>query len=143
MSLRDLLTFGLGPVTGSVSTVTVTNTVRSTSQRSMARFLTVTASTKRAPAIAGGKRGVAATWITTLLCTPLDPLDSALSSELRQRLALNTPHQLLQTFVEADLDIERGDVLVVGSAEYPIRSCAEWEWRGTTYRHLVIEDLKR
>ena len=61
MSLRDLLTFGLGP--SAVSTVTVTTTVRSTStsHRSMARFLTVTASTKRAPAMAGGKRGVAVT----------------------------------------------------------------------------------
>lgn len=110
---------------------------------SMARFLTVTASTKRAPVIAGGKRGAAATNVASLLCTPLDPVDSALSSELRQRLALNTPHLLLQTFVAANLDIERGDILVVGSEEYPIRSCAEWAWRGSVYRHLVVEDLKR
>jgi hypothetical protein len=110
---------------------------------SMTRFLKVTASTKRAPAIAGGKRGTAVTQVASLRCTPLDPVDSALSSELRQRLALNTPHLLLQTFVEANLDIERGDILVVGSEEYPIRSCAEWGWRGTVYRHLVVEDLKR
>ena len=110
---------------------------------SMTRFLTVTASTKRAPTIAGGKRGAAAAKITTLKCTPLDPLDSALSSDLRQRLALNTPHELLQTFVEANLDIERGDILVVGSEEYPIRACQEWTWRGTGYRHLVDEELKR
>jgi hypothetical protein len=45
--------------------------------------------------------------------------------------------------VQENLDIERGDVLVVDSTEYPIRSCAEWEWRGTVYRHLVLEDLKR
>ena len=73
----------------------------------------------------------------------MDPVDSALNADLRQRLALNTPHELLQSFVEADLDIERGDMLVVGSAEYPIRSCQEWAWRGTVYRHLVVEDLKR
>jgi len=110
---------------------------------SMTRFLTVTASTKRAPVIAGGKRGAATANVTSLKCTPLDPVDSALSSDLRQRLALNTPHELLQTFVEANLDIERGDILVVGSDEYPIRSCSEWVWRGSVYRHLVVEDLKR
>jgi|WetSurMetagenome_2_1015567.scaffolds.fasta_scaffold174360_2 hypothetical protein len=109
----------------------------------MTRFLTVTASTKRAPLLTAGKRGAAVTQVVTLKCAPLDPVDSALSSDLRQRLALNTPHELLQTFVEADLDIERGDVLVVGSDEYPIRSCAKWAWRGTVYRHLVVEDLKR
>lgn len=105
---------------------------------SMTRFLTVTASTKRAPAIAGGKRGVAVTQVASLKCTPLDPVDP----ELRQRLALSTPHELLQVFTSAT-DIREGDVLVVGSEEYPIRSCAEWVWRGTVYRHLVVEDLKR
>jgi hypothetical protein len=54
----------------------------------MRRFLTVTASTKRAPVISGGKRGAPATKVVSLTCTPLDPLET----ELRQRLALSTPH---------------------------------------------------
>jgi hypothetical protein len=105
---------------------------------SMARFLTVTASTKRAPVIAGGKRGVAVTQVVALQCTPLDPVDP----NLKQRLALNTPHELLECFTEATGILE-GDFLVVGTESYPIRSCAEWTWRATVYRHLVIEDLKR
>lgn len=104
----------------------------------MKRFLTVTASTKRAPAISSGKRGTPVTQVTSLRCTPLDPVDP----ELRQRLALNTPHELLQTFT-AETAIAQGDLLVVSGVEYPIRSCAEWVWRGTTFRHLVVEDLKR
>ena len=104
----------------------------------MTRFLTVTASTKRAPTITSGKRGAPADHVTTLTCTPLDPVDA----ELRQRLALDTPHELLQAFTQ-ETDIREGDLLVVGSTEYPIKSCAEWVWRGTTFQHLILEDLKR
>jgi hypothetical protein len=126
-----------------VVTPTVITTPSSTGQRGlgsmpMGRFLTVTASTKRAPAIAGGKRGAAVTQVVTLQCTPLDPVDP----ELRQRLALNTPHTLRQAYTEM-ADIEQGDILVVAGVDYPIRSCAEWEWRGTAFLHLIIEDLKR
>jgi len=79
--------------------------------------------------------------IASLSCTPLDPVDA----ELRTRLGLDTPHELLQTFVEGGLDIEEGDVLVVGSTEYPIRAVEDWDWRpdGAEYDRLVVEDLKR
>lgn len=102
------------------------------------RFLTVTASTKRQPAISSGKRGAPVTQVASLRCTPLDPVDP----ELRQRLALDTPHELLQTFTQ-ETDIVQGDLLTVAGVDYPVRSCAEWTWRGTTFRHLVVEDLKR
>jgi hypothetical protein len=102
------------------------------------RFLTVTASTKRQPTISSGKRGAPTTQVASLKCTPLDPVDP----ELRQRLALDTPHEVLQTFTQ-ETDIAEGDLLTVAGVDYPIRSCAEWAWRGTTFRHLVIEDLKR
>jgi hypothetical protein len=105
---------------------------------SMTRMLTVTASTKRAPALSAGKRGTPVLQVGALTCTPLDPVDP----ELRQRLALNTPHELLQTFT-AETEIQEGDLLVVGSKEFPIRSVAEWEWRGTTFARLILEDLKR
>ena len=105
---------------------------------SMARFLTVTASTKRAPAISSGKRGTPTTNVSSLKCTPLDPVEP----EVRQRLALNTPHELMETFT-LETDIREGDLLVVSSTEYPIRTCAEWVWGSETFRHLVVEDLKR
>jgi len=102
------------------------------------KMATVTASTKRAPGITSGKRGAPATNVLSLRCTPLDPVDA----ELRQRLGLQTPHELLQCFTE-ETDVREGDVLVVGATEYPIRSCAEWLWWGRTFCHLVVEELKR
>lgn len=80
-------------------------------RRGMKRLTSVTASTKRAPAISSGKRGTPAVNLTGLACTPLDPVDA----EIRQRLGTDTPHELLQTFVDG----------------------------GDTFYHLVIEDLKR
>lgn len=108
----------------------------------MNRFLTVAASTKRAPTVSGGKRGAPTTKLASLTVTPLDPVEA----ELRQRLALNTPHELLQTFCDGDLDIREGDWLVVDGEEYPIRDVEEWAWgRGlqSAYRRLVLEALKR
>ena len=101
---------------------------------------TVTASTKRAPAISSGKRGAAETNLSSLKCMPLDPIDP----EIRRTLTLNTPHELLQTAVEGGLDIKEGDILVVGSSEYPIRAVGDWAWPmdATATRYLVLEDLK-
>jgi hypothetical protein len=105
---------------------------------SFARLATVTASTKRAT-MTSGKRGAPTTNVATLACTPLDPVDP----EIRQRLVLDTPGELLQTFVDNAVDIVQGDTLVVGSKEYPIKAVADWTWRATTYRWLIVEDLKR
>jgi len=55
----------------------------------------VSASTKRPPAIASGKRGVATTNLTGLTCTPLDPV----SPELAQTAGLEAPYELRQTFL--------------------------------------------
>jgi len=106
---------------------------------SFAKLITVTASTKRSPNVSGGKRGAPATWLTLVMCTPLDPVDA----ELRQRMALETPHELKHTFTDADLDITEGDFLVVNGVEYPIKAVEDWEWRGSKYLHLVIEEIKR
>jgi len=105
------------------------------------RFATVTASTKRPPAVSSGKRGSPAEEISSLSCLPLDPVDA----EVRERLGLDTPHELLQTFVQGGQDIREGDLLVVGSAEYPIRAVEDWRWPPDTadYVRLVLEDLKR
>ena len=78
--------------------------------RSFSHLATVSASTKRAPALSGGKRGDATAKLIGLKCTPLDPV----SAEIQKRVALDTPMELLQTF------LTDGDGFV----------------------HLVIEDVK-
>lgn len=103
------------------------------------RGATITASTKRSPAVASGKRGAPVAYLTDIELTPLDPLDP----ETRQRLALETPHELLQAFGDGGLDILEGDLLVVDGREYPVRYAAEWLWRGSSFVHLALEDLKR
>ncbi len=65
---------------------------------SFAKLATVAASTKRPPAISGGKRGAAVTQIASLNCLPLMPI----SADVQRRLVLDTPYQALQTFVEGD-----------------------------------------
>ena len=111
------------------------------SSKSFARLASMTASTKRSPALSGGKRGEPIENITSLSCTPLDPVDA----EIRQRLALDTPHELLQCFVDGGPDIKEGDILVVSGVEYPIRACGDWYWSPdkADYVALVLEDLKK
>jgi hypothetical protein len=106
------------------------------------RQATVTASTKRPPAVTSGLRAAATTNVSSLKCTPLDPVDPATAPDLRQRLGTDAPHELLQTFVDKNVDIREGDILVVGSVEYPIKFVSDWVWRNTTYRHLILEELK-
>ena len=101
---------------------------------------TVTASTTRAPSISGGKRGVAVENLSTLKCTPLDPVDA----DIREQFATATPMELRQTFCQGGLDIIEGDVLVVSSASYRIRAAGEWKWEfdSTDYLHLILEEIK-
>ena len=64
--------------------------------RSFRRMATVTASTKRNPALVSGKRGAPVANLTGVKCTPLDPI----SAELANRLELETPHELLVAFAD-------------------------------------------
>lgn len=79
--------------------------------RAARRLMTVTAATKRQPAVVNGKRGAAVAYLADLTCTPLDPVDA----ELAKRMALDAPHEKLQTYVDG----------------------------GNAYYHLVVEDIKR
>ena len=111
------------------------------SSRSFARLATVTASTRRSPAVSGGKRGAPTTNITSLDCTPLDPVQA----ETAFRAGLESPFGLLGTFVDADLDIIQGDILVVDGTEYPIKALEPWGWkRGeSNYFYLILEALRK
>lgn len=102
-----------------------------------AHHATLSASTKRAT-VSSGKRASPTTNLTGIACTPLDVVED----EVARRAGLETPHTLLQTFIDAGLDVRAGDLLVVGSQEYPIRAAAAWEWRGASYLHLIVEELQ-
>lgn len=114
---------------------------------SLADLATIACSTKRA-SISGGKRGTAVTNLAGLYCTPLDPVDADLAS----RAGLNTPLEVLQTFIQGTtdtaLDIANGDLLTVAGVDYPIR--ASWDysnWGGidsdsSYWKWLILEEIK-
>lgn len=114
------------------------------SSASFTRLATVTAATKRLPPLSGGKRGEPTVWITSLRCTPLDPAEDQRARDLafRLRQVLDGPFEMMQTFVDAALDIVEGDVLVVDGIDYPVRGVDRWTWRGSTYLRLLIEQSK-
>lgn len=108
---------------------------------SFARLLNATASTKRATVdISTGKRTAPSANLDSVTCTQLYPVDA----EIRQRLVLQGPHELYQVFTDGNTDVKEGDVWVQGGTEYPVRSVADWPWRGTSsaYKQIVIEELK-
>jgi hypothetical protein len=107
----------------------------------MLRIASTLVSTKRA-VVTDLKRAAATTYLTGIYATPLTPVDP----ELRATLELNTPHELLRTSINGAPDIREGDLLVVGSNQYPIRSAAQYPAVSSTlgtYMELIVEDLKR
>ena len=110
------------------------------SSASFNRLARLAASTKRPPAIAGGRRAAPGVHLADLRVLPLEPVDA----ELRERLALGSAHELLQT-VPAAADVAEGDLLVVAGAESPIRAVADWSWTADDagYKVLILEQVKR
>jgi hypothetical protein len=79
--------------------------------RGVVPFTDAAATVKRSPGVVGGKRGAPATHLEAVRCTALYPA----SAEIRQRPDLQTPHTLLQAYLDG----------------------------GDTVYALVVEDLKR
>lgn len=102
------------------------------------RMTPVTASTKRAQ-VTQGQRTEPMHYLTLVKCAPLDPVDP----ETKERMRLDTPHGLLQTFTDdSNYDIRRGDILVVGTNEYPIKDVAVWAVGDKRFLNLFLEDLR-
>ena len=109
---------------------------------SFTRMASVTASTKRPPAIsAGGVRGAAVTELTGVRCLPL----ATVSAELGARLKLNAPFESKSTVVDGALDIREGDTLVVDGVSYAVQAVEEYPWppwATGAFRRLVVKELK-
>ena len=106
----------------------------------VAPFLTLTASTKRSPAAAGGKVGAMTTYLTGLAITPLLPI----SAEVAATLPLESPREGKEVYL-ATADIKEGDRLVVATVEYVVRAVAEWTddtAGGQSYLRLFVEQIK-
>ena len=111
---------------------------------SLETLATVVAGTKRARVVNGRSGGEPVEVLGELRCTPLNPREGNLAGELRQRLKLETPHQLLITLVVGNgHDIRLGDYLTVDEQDYPIRALAKWKPPSSMvgFMQLTVEDL--
>jgi hypothetical protein len=95
---------------------------------------TATASTKRNPIAVGGVVAAPATYLTGLKTLPLMPI----TDEIILRYAIQSPKELQVTYIEGVVDIEEGDVLVIGTAEYMVRAASPWP--AYYYTEAIVEE---
>lgn len=111
---------------------------------SLLMLATRTASVKRA-SIASGKRGAPATVLTGLQCTPPYPADPGAVANLLQRLGINTPYRMFETYVLGEQPIQAGDTLEVDEdGAYQVRAVASWTANRPSTRaftHLTVEEI--
>ena len=108
----------------------------------MRRFLIQPFTTARTPPPSGGKAGMPVAYLVApdQRCTPLDPADPGSRGEREQRLILDSPTQILETFVPAALDVREGDLLRTDGRQYHVRAVAVWRWRSGRFLALLLED---
>lgn len=98
---------------------------------------THTAQVYAPPALAAGKRGAPALVQGDTPCLPLDYV----SSQVAQRIGLDAPARLRQTFIEGRLTVRAG-TLVYDGVRYPIKAAEPWDWSGAgapEYSVIIVD----
>ena len=98
---------------------------------------TETVSTKRSDD-ADGKVSAPIENLTGISATPIYPV----APDLQRRMALDTPHTLVECFIEGSYDIKKGDMLVAGGIDYPIKVVEKYPFSGSYRYRLILEDLE-
>jgi hypothetical protein len=111
----------------------------STTSPSFARQAKIRIVVLRPPAIGSGRRGTSSVHLSNIPAIPLSPVDA----QTRERLVLETPFELLQTFVQGSPDVKKGDTLQLGSSTYPIRHVGQWSFGADTRLEIIVERLER
>lgn len=112
---------------------------------SFRRTLTVTASTSRTVLSGTGQSSGPTVILSNIAVSEPTPV----TADIRGRLVLDTPHEVLMTFCDDALDVQNGDTLTLSDSvnvvnkDYQVRAVERWPWtNGTTFKALIIEDLK-
>lgn len=105
---------------------------------SFRRRARVAASTLRDVVGGDGKSSGPAEYLSGLLVTPIVPVEGNVQRRVIEERALNNQSEILQTFVAGSPDIVAGDVLVVGSQQYPVHLVGQWDG----YLALMVEKAK-
>lgn len=108
-----------------------------------ASFCTVTASTKR-NTTTGGRTGAATTNLSSLLITPLWPLNQ----ETTRALGIDSPREFRQCFHVPNgtttlPDVMEADLLVVNGVEYPVYYVGEWQDGDVPCLDIIVQELKQ
>jgi len=104
---------------------------------SFSMLATGTAAFTRRNVIVSGRRGTSGTTIASIAIIPLMSVDL----ETRQQLGLEGPFEVLQTFVQGDPDIRKGDSLVSEGLVYPVRHVASWKMFSDIRLHIIVEKV--
>lgn len=78
--------------------------------------------------------------LSSLMCTPLAPVDMA----TRESLGLKAPHVVYEVHLEGAPDIKKGDVLTIAPVDFQIHDASPWYMpppENVRLLKLVIEDL--
>ena len=97
-------------------------------------------STKRAPAVDGGKQGADVVYLEYILTTPIDPADA----EIASLAGLSTPFNTWSTFTN-EQDIKVADTLICGEREFKIKAVSpgSFFWgTGDDWNQLVMIELQ-
>lgn len=97
---------------------------------------TVSASTKRNPAVAGGKVGEPVVYLTDLNILPLMPV----SKEIQERYQIKSPRLSYTTYISGNPDIAHGDVLTVDTVDYNVIAASPWNGKWD-FIELVVEKV--
>lgn len=108
------------------------------------RLAKVLASTHRMSTLNGttGKGGTSGDYLTGLYVTPPVPLSTPVSARNDVTMVspiLENPFELLQSFVEGDPDIKKGDVLVISGREHPVAFVEDWTFHNDQRLRLILE----
>ena len=110
---------------------------------SFSKLATVTASTKRIPAIASGKIGSRAVNVVSLKCTPIDPLGTGSQPSFDNVDVLDAHSQLYVTYCESTTDIQQGDEFIVGTVSYTVRTVEDWAFDGANYLRVILSKYRK
>lgn len=112
---------------------------------SFSRSAFIQATLKAPGEIVNGKRSGVMTDVATVFILPLMPA----SNETVNRVQLQTPTDLLETYFEASagLQAKEGFVLSVSGVLYPVKDLSAWPYEvrpnnGLRTYQIVVEDLR-
>jgi len=92
--------------------------------------------------VSGGKHGPPEAHLTTgVPCLPVMPVVEQVAAALQ----INTPFEVMETYVDDDIDVEEGDYATIDGLEYEVFAVGDWPWvsqQTIAFKHLILRQVK-